>query len=37
MLEDSKEDSWLEGLEDDSPKVTWMRHVYPRVDYAKAS
>ena len=36
MLVDSKKDSGLEGLEDDSPKVTWMRRVYPRVNYAKA-
>ena len=28
MLEVIKEDSWFEGLEDDSPKVEWMRRVY---------
>ena len=26
----------FKGLEGDSPKVTWMRHVYPRVDYTLA-
>ena len=31
MLE-GKEDRWFGGLEDNSPKVKWMRRVYPRVD-----
>ena len=39
MLE-VKEDRWFEGLENDSPKVKWMRRVYPRVyprvDYTQA-
>ena len=35
MLED-KEDNWFYGLEDYSPKVTWMRRVYPRVGYTQA-
>ena len=35
ILED-KEDSWFEGLEDDSPKVKWMRRVYPRIEYTQA-
>ena len=35
MLE-VKDDRWLRGLEDDSPKVKWMRRVYPRVDYTLA-
>ena len=35
ILED-KEDSWFEGLEDDSPKVKWMRRVYPRIEYTRA-
>ena len=35
MLE-NREDSWLEGLEDESSKVKWMRCVYPRVDYKQA-
>ena len=33
---DVKEDKWFGGLEDDSPKVKWMRRVYPRVDYTRA-
>ena len=32
MLE-VKEDMWSGRLDDDSPKVKWMRLVYPRVDY----
>ena len=35
MLE-VKEDSWFGRLDDDSPKVKWMRRVYPRVDYTQA-
>ena len=35
MLVD-KEDSWFEGLENDSPKVKRMRRVYPRVNYTQA-
>ena len=35
MLE-VKEDRWFGGLEDDSPKVKWIRRVYPRVDYTQA-
>ena len=31
-----KEDRWFGGLEDDSPKVKWIRCVYPRVDYTQA-
>ena len=31
------EDGWWFGrLDDDSPKVKWMRRVYPRVDYTQA-
>ena len=36
VLEDNKEDSWFEGLEDEYPKVSWMRRVYPRVHYTQA-
>ena len=32
-----KEDRWFGGLEDDSPKVKWMRRVFSRVDYKQAS
>ena len=35
MLE-VKEDTWFGRLDDDSPKVKWMRRVYPRVDYMQA-
>ena len=35
MLE-VKEDGWFEKLDDGSPKVKWMRRVYPRVDYTQA-
>ena len=35
MLE-VKEDRWFGRLDDDSPKVEWMRRVYPRVDYTQA-
>ena len=31
-----KEDGWFGRLDDGSPKVKWMRHVYPRVDYTQA-
>ena len=31
------EDRWFERLDDDSPKVKWMRRVYPRVHYTQAS
>ena len=34
MLE-VKEDRWF-GRLDDSPRVKWMRRVYPRVDYTQA-
>ena len=34
MLE-VEEDRWF-GRLDDSPKVKWMRRVYPRVDYTQA-
>ena len=34
MLE-VKDGRWFERL-DDSPKVKWMRRVYPRVDYTQA-
>ena len=30
------EDRWFGRLDDDSPKVKWMRRVYPRVDYTQA-
>ena len=32
MLE-VKDGRWFGRLDDDSPKVKWMRRVYPRVDY----
>ena len=35
MLE-GKEDRGFGRLDDDSPKVKWMRRVYPRVDYTQA-
>ena len=35
MLE-VKEDRWFGKLDDGSPKVKWMRRVYPRVDYTQA-
>ena len=35
MLE-VKEDRWLGRVDDGSPKVKWMRRVYPRVDYTQA-
>ena len=35
MLE-VKEDRWFGRLDDGSPKVEWMRRVYPRVDYTQA-
>ena len=35
MLE-VKEDRWFGRLDDDSPKVKWMRRVYPRVGYTQA-
>ena len=35
MLE-IEDDRWFGGLEDDSPKVRWIRRVYPRVDYTQA-
>ena len=31
-----KEDRWFRRLDDDAPKVKWMRRVYPRVDYTLA-
>ena len=30
------EDRWLRRLDNGSPKVKWMRRVYPRVDYTQA-
>ena len=36
MLQD-KEDSWLEGLEDDSLMAKRIRRVYRRVDYTQSS
>ena len=35
MLE-VKENRWFGRLNDGSPKVKWMRRVYPRVDYTQA-
>ena len=35
MLE-VKDGRWFERHDDDSPKVKWMRRVYPRVDYTQA-
>ena len=35
MLE-VKKDRWFGRLDDGSPKVKWMRRVYPRVDYTQA-
>ena len=35
MLE-VKDGRWFVRLYDDSPKVKWMRRVYPRVDYTQA-
>ena len=35
MLE-VKEDGWFGRLDDGSPKVKWMRRMYPRVDYTQA-
>ena len=35
MLE-VKEDRWLGRFDDGSPKVKWMRRVYPLVDYTQA-
>ena len=35
MLE-VKDGRWFGRLGDDSPKVKWMRRVYPRVDYTPA-
>ena len=31
-----KDGRWIGKLGDDSPKVKWMRRVYPRVDYTQA-
>ena len=31
-----KNGSWIGRLDDDSPKVKWVRRVYPRVDYTQA-
>ena len=38
MLEllEVKDGRWFGRLDDDSPKVKWMRRVYPRVDYTPA-
>ena len=30
------EDRWIGRLDYDSPKVKWMRRVYPGVDYTQA-
>ena len=35
MLE-VKKDRWFGGFGDDSPKVKWMRRMYPRVDYKQS-
>ena len=35
MLE-VKDGRWFGRLDDDSPKVKWVRLVYPRVDYTPA-
>ena len=35
MLE-VKEDRWFGRLDDDSPKVKWMRRLYPRVGHTQA-
>ena len=35
MLE-VKDGRWFGRFDDDSPKVKWMRRVYPRVDYTQA-
>ena len=35
MLE-VKDGRWFGRLDDDSPKVKWMRRVYPRVGYTQA-
>ena len=35
MLE-VKHDRWFGRLDDDSPKVKWMRRVYSRADYTQA-
>ena len=35
MLE-VRADRWFRGLEEDSPKVKWIRRVYSRVDYMQA-
>ena len=31
-----KDGRWIGRLDDDSPKVKWMRRVCPRVDYTQA-
>ena len=31
-----KDGRWIGKLDDDSPKVKWMRRVYHRVDYTQA-
>ena len=31
-----KEDRWFGRLDGGSPKVKWVRRVYPRVDYTQA-
>ena len=31
-----KDGRWFGRLDDISPKVKWMRRVYPRVDYTQA-
>ena len=31
-----KNGRWIGRLDDDSPKVKWVRRVYPRVDYTQA-
>ena len=33
---DVKEHRWFGRLDDGSPKVKWMRRVYPQVDYTQA-
>ena len=36
MLEVMEDSRWFGRLDDESPKVKWMRRVYPRVDYTQA-
>ena len=36
MLEVKEDSRWFGRVDDGSPKVKWMRRVYPRVDYTQA-